>query len=43
MQVELKTILNAVQPFPGFVYQDTRCIKLKDTGAAGRWAAESNR
>jgi len=26
MQLEVKTLLNAVQPFPGFVYQDIRLL-----------------
>jgi transposase len=30
MQVELKTILNAVQPFPGFVYQDIRLLRRRN-------------
>lgn len=29
MQVELKTILNAVQHFPGFVYQDIRLLRCR--------------
>ena len=29
MQVELKTILNAVQHFPGFVYQDVRLLRRR--------------
>jgi transposase len=35
MQLQVKTVLNAVQPFPGFVYQDVRLCRRRG-GKPGR-------
>ena len=30
MQLQVKTVLNAIQPFPGFVYRDIRLQCYRD-------------
>ncbi len=34
MQVQVKTILNAIQHFPGFVYEDIRMKRRRSGGPA---------